>query len=229
MHNSKLTFVPLQTKQSVVSSQGRNALVRMMPASYSSKACGDKPKQNLLTYPVFPLKELLDRFLLSAQPLLTKEEFELQKKITEDFRDNEGEKLQALLEKVGKNDKNWLAPRWMETGYLKYRGPVTVYYSPGMTFPLQKFDNIDEYIDYVAKTIFGMGEFKIMVDEGKMPITKMGKHELDNSQFEKVYGTCRIPARGCDKIVYNPDSTHFVVMYKNHVRITYIRNIKFKT
>lgn len=218
----------MQAKQSVVSSHIQNALVKRMPASYSSKACGDKPKQNLLTYPVFPLNELLDRFMITAQPLLTKEEFEIQKKITEDFKDNEGDKLQTLLEKAAKKEKNWLTPRWVETGYLKYRGPVTVYYSPGMTFPQLKFDNIDQYIDYVAKTIYGMGEFKIMVDEGKMPITKMGKLELDNSQFEKVYGTCRIPARGCDEIVYNPKSTHFVVLYKNHVRILLEKNI-FKT
>lgn len=194
----------------------------MKPASanYSNKAAGDnKPKQNLLPYPVLPLNELLDRFLLTAQPVLTEQEFELQKKITKEFKDNEGDQLQELLEKVGKEEKNWLGHRWQKTAYLKYRDPVTVYVSPGMTFPLQKFNNVEEYIEFVAKAIHGLGEFKIMTDEGKIPVAKIGKNELDNGQFGLVYGTCRVPARICDKISYNPDSKHFIVMYKNNVRI----------
>lgn len=189
-------------------------------ASYSSKASGDnKLKQNLLPYPVLPLAETLERFLLTAQPLLTEKEFELQKKITKEFKDKEGDELQELLEKVGKEEKNWLGHRWQKTAYLKYRDPVTVYVSPGMTFPLQKFNNTEEYIDFVAKAIHGLGEFKLVTDEGKIPVAKIGKNELDNGQFGLVYGTCRIPARTCDKMSYNPCSKHFVVMYKNNVRI----------
>lgn len=189
-------------------------------ATYSSKASGDnKPKQNLLTYPVLPLDEVLERFMLTAQPVLTEQEFELQKKITKEFKKKEGDQLQELLEKVGKKEKNWLGQRWQKTAYLKYRDPVTVYVSPGMTFPLQKFNNIEEYIDFVAKSIHGLGEFKIITDEGKIPVAKIGKNELDNGQFGLVYGTCRIPARTCDKMSYNPCSKHFIVMYKNNVRI----------
>lgn len=192
-----------------------------MPASanYSNKAAGDnKPKQNLLPYPVLPLNETLERFMLTAQPVLTEQEFELQKKITKEFKDNEGDQLQELLEKVGKEEKNWLGHRWQKTAYLKYRDPVTVFVSPGMTFPLQKFNNVEEYIEFVAKAIHGLGEFKIITDEGKIPVAKIGKNELDNGQFGLVYGTCRVPARICDKISYNPCSKHFIVMYKNNVR-----------
>ncbi|KAH8400511.1 hypothetical protein KR222_002554, partial [Zaprionus bogoriensis] len=201
-----------------VNSQIPNAVARLLPASYSSKAGGDceKRSQNLLTYPVLPLGETLERFMLTAQPLLTPKEFELQREITEDFKDKEGDKLQALLEEAGKKEKNWLAQRWQTTAYLKYRDPVTVFVSPGMTFPKQNFQSQIEYIDYTAKVIHGLGEFKGIVDEGNIPVVKMGKNELDNSQFGKVFGTCRIPVRAKDELVYNPCSKHFVVIYKNH-------------
>ncbi|XP_064554016.1 carnitine O-acetyltransferase-like isoform X2 [Drosophila montana] len=211
------------TKCSIKANQSSNVLVKLLPASYGSKSSeqpqrrlNTAPKQNLLKYHVLPLDETLDRFLCSVQPLLTPEEFEQQKEITEEFRDKEGDQLQALLEEAGKKESNWLAGRWLKSAYLQYRDPVTVYVSPGMTFPAQKFYDKRAFVNYTAKVIFGLGEFKGIVDTGKIPVVKMGKNELDNSQFGKVFGTCRIPRRGTDEIVYNPCSKHVVVIYKNH-------------
>ncbi|EDW63427.2 carnitine O-acetyltransferase isoform X1 [Drosophila virilis] len=220
--NSRGVFWNL-TKCSIKANQTSNVLVKLLPASFGSKSSEQSqvpqngaPKQNLLKYHVLPLNETLDRFLCSVQPLLTTEEFRQQRKITEEFRDKEGDELQTLLEEVGKNENNWLAGRWLKAAYLQYRDPVTVYVSPGMTFPPQKFINESAFVNYTAKVIFGLGEFKSIVDSGKIPVVKMGKNELDNSQFGKVFGTCRIPRRGTDEIVYNPCSKHVVVIYKNH-------------
>ncbi|KAH8376864.1 hypothetical protein KR093_001782, partial [Drosophila rubida] len=170
----------------------------------------------LLKYPVQPLNETLDRFMLSAQPHLTPEEFAKQEEVTQEFQENDGAKLQELLEEAGKNEVNWLAQRWLVNAYLKYRDPVTVYTSPGMTFPYHKFNDMSEFVKYTATVIHGLGEFKGIVDTGEIPVVKMGKNELDNSQFERVFGTCRIPAEGTDCIVYNPSSDYIVVIYKNH-------------
>ncbi|KAH8376863.1 hypothetical protein KR093_001780, partial [Drosophila rubida] len=171
---------------------------------------------NLLKYPVLPLNETLDRFMLTVEPLLTPKEFAKQKEINQNFKEKEGELLQVLLEDVGKCEKNWMAQRWLTNAYLKYRDPVTVYVSPGMTFPYHKFNDLKEFVKYTAKVIYGLGKFKAFVDTGEIPVVKMGKNELDNSQFGKVFGTCRIPARGTDRIVYNPCSDYIVVIYKNH-------------
>ncbi|EDV99010.1 carnitine O-acetyltransferase isoform X2 [Drosophila grimshawi] len=204
------------TKSSLKSNQSAsNGLVKLLPASYSSESAAE-PRQNLLKFHVLPLKETLDRFLCTVQPLLSASEYKNQLEITEKFKQNEGKQLQMLLESVGKDETNWLAHRWLTTAYMKYRDPVTVYSSPGMTFPLQKFNSPQDYIDYTAKVIFGLGEFKNIVDAGKIPIVKMGKNELDNSQFGKVFGTCRIPRPVQDDVEYNPNSKHVVVIYKNH-------------
>ncbi|XP_016950509.1 carnitine O-acetyltransferase [Drosophila biarmipes] len=201
-----------------VRQQMRNALVKkMLIASFSTtKEDSNSDQPNLLKYHVLPLEETLKRFMTTVEPLLTPEEMAKQKDITAKFLRREGSDLQKLLQAVGSKEKNWLAHRWLKVAYLQFRSPVTAFVSPGMTFPRQCFENEHEFVDYTSRVIFGLGEFNDMVHARKIPIVKMGAHELDNSQFGKVFGTCRIPRRTTDDIVYNPCSDYVVVIYKNH-------------
>lgn len=122
-----------------------------------------------------------------------------------------------------------MAQRWLKAAYLTYRDPVTVFSSPGMTFPMQQFKSAEDYYIYTAKLIQGLVKYKKVVDEGKVPVVKMGKNELDNSQFGAVYGTCRIPLPQQDTLEYHPKSQHIAVIYKNHVHkyitILYINDL----
>ncbi|XP_017073686.1 carnitine O-acetyltransferase isoform X1 [Drosophila eugracilis] len=206
------------TKSSLAQQSQTGIAKRALPASSYSPAKSNPTLEqpNLLKYHVLPLEETLNRFLTTVEPLLTAQELEQQKAITTDFAENQGRELQQLLEETGSKEKNWLAHRWLKTAYLQYRDPVTVFVSPGMTFPQQNFKDSQAFVDYTARVIFGLGEFNDMVHANKIQIVKMGKNELDNSQFGKVFGTCRIPRRGTDEIVYNPSSDYVVVIYKNH-------------
>lgn len=209
----------LQTKTSLIQ-QTKNAYDRqLLPVSYSStKEISSHSKQlNLLPYHVLPLEETLNRFMTTVEPLLTPTELKQQMKITEEFLNGKGSELQKLLEDVGSKEKNWLADRWLNAAYLQYRSPVTVFVSPGMTFPRQNFKDVHAFVSYTSKVIFCLGEFNNIIQADKIPIVKMGNNELDNSQFGKVFGTCRIPRRSTDEIVYNPYSDYVVVIYKNHV------------
>ncbi|XP_036674716.3 carnitine O-acetyltransferase [Drosophila suzukii] len=201
-----------------VRQQIRNAAVKkMLIASFSTtKEHSNSEQPNLLKYHVIPLEETLKRFLTTVEPLLTPEEMAKQKDLTVKFLRREGSDLQKLLQKVGSKEKNWLAHRWLKVAYLQFRSPVTAFVSPGMTFPKQCFENEHEFVDYTSRVIFGLGEFNDMVHAKKIPIVKMGANELDNSQFGKVFGTCRIPRRTTDDIVYNPCSDYVVVIYNNH-------------
>lgn len=176
-------------------------------------------KQNLLRYPAFPLKDTLEKFLKTVEPLLNACDLVETKEAVKKFETGDGPELQALLEKAAKCEQNWLSRRWLQSAYLQYRDPVTVYVSPGMSFPQQKFENDDAFLDYVVKVIYSLARYKQIIDAGQIPIVKMGQYELDNSQFSKVYGTCRIPQKGEDKLEYHPKSTHVVVLYKNHVSL----------
>lgn len=174
-------------------------------------------RQNLLKFPALKLEETIPKFLKTAEPHLTKEEFEETKRLAKEFQTKDGAELQKILEKVAESQENWLAPRWLSAAYLTYRDPVTVFSSPGMTFPLQHFKTSHDYYLYTAKLIQGLVKYKKVVDDGKVPVVKMGKNELDNSQFSAVYGTCRIPLPEKDALEYHPKSQHIAVVYKNHV------------
>uniref|UniRef100_A0A6P4FG09 Carnitine O-acetyltransferase isoform X1 n=2 Tax=Drosophila rhopaloa TaxID=1041015 RepID=A0A6P4FG09_DRORH len=205
------------TKSSLAQESQNGIAKRVLPARYSTavkSATSEQP--NLLKYHVLPLEETLNRFMATVEPLLTPEELEQQKAITAQFLKKQGRDLQQLLEETGSKEKNWLAHRWLKAAYLQYRSPVTVFVSPGMTFPKQNFKDSHAFVDYTARVIFGLGEFNDMVHADQIPIVKMGKNELDNSQFGKVFGTCRIPRKGTDEIVYNPSSDYVVVIFRNH-------------
>ncbi|XP_036321459.1 carnitine O-acetyltransferase isoform X2 [Rhagoletis pomonella] len=173
-------------------------------------------KQNLLRYPAFPLKDTLETFLKTVEPVINACELVETKEAIKKFEAGEGAELQKLLEKAAICEENWLAKRWLRAAYLQYRAPVTVFVSPGMTFPPQRFENDEDFLNYAGKVVYSMARYKQIIDAGEIPVLKMGKYELDNSQFGKVYGTCRIPQKVEDALEYNPKSLHVVVLYKNH-------------
>lgn len=44
---------------------------------------------------------------------------------------------------------------------------------------------------------------------------------LDMAQYNKIFGTCRIPRPKRDELVYNSNSKHIIVIHNNNVSITY--------
>lgn len=175
-----------------------------------------KPTQRLLWYPVFPLDKTIEKFLETTKPLLTDEEFACTQKASEDFLKDCGKELQELLQDAAEESPNWLADRWLKAAYLQYRDPVVIYSSPGMTFPHKIFCSDCEFCEYAAKVIYGMLLYKKSIDEHKIPIVKMGENELDNSQFYKVFGTCRVPDNKEDYLKFCSKSNYVVVIYKNN-------------
>ncbi|XP_065358406.1 carnitine O-acetyltransferase isoform X3 [Calliphora vicina] len=211
-----LTNLTKNALYSTPSKASRALCATMLPSKSQSYSTEPKQRQTLLKFPALKLEETLPKFLKSIEPHLTKDELAETKRITEEFQQKDGAELQKILEKVAESEENWLAHRWLKAAYLTYRDPVTVFSSPGMTFPMQEFKSSEDYYMYTAKLIQGLVKYKKVVDDGKVPVVKMGKNELDNSQFGAVYGTCRIPLPQQDALEYHPKSQHIAVIYKNH-------------
>ena len=53
---------------------------------------------------------------------------------------------------------------WENTAYFKFRMPVVVWSSPGLVFPLQKFDSTQDQLNYAAKMIAGALDYKKLID-----------------------------------------------------------------
>ncbi|XP_050691120.1 carnitine O-acetyltransferase-like isoform X3 [Eriocheir sinensis] len=181
---------------------------------------GDPPA--LPQLPVPQLQETLQKYLKTVKPLVTEEEYMVTEEIVKKFGniDGIGQKLQQKLEERKKNTENWLSDWWINAAYLDCRGPLVVWSSPGLVFPLQEFKTLDDQLNYAAKVIAGTLDYKIMVDEKTVPVDRMGKDILDMSQYFKILGTCRIPGVTRDTIrFYGQEADppkHIVVAHNNH-------------
>ncbi|XP_016968645.1 choline O-acetyltransferase [Drosophila biarmipes] len=184
------------------------------PRSSESRDSNVKPE--LKRFPALPLKQSLASYISSIEPLLTEEEFKEEQKIAKKFAENEGAQLQELLEEEAERCSNWLTPRWTRSAYLTYQAPLTVFSSPGLSFPIQEFTEPNQFLNFTAKAIHAICEFKKLVDQDQIPVVKMGKNHLDNSQFCKIFGTVRKPGRFCDTIEQNRDADYVVVVYNNN-------------
>lgn len=173
-------------------------------------------KSGLLQYPVQSLDETLAKLLITSEPFLSKSELREAKLEIINFKNGVGTILQNYLEALASKEENWLSDRWLRTAYLSYRETVVVYSSPGMIFPTQTFKSDEDYLQYTSRVIYGALKYKELIDNNLIPTFKMKNIPLDNSQFYKIFGTCRIPCKNIDKMQYNPDSKHIVIIYKNN-------------
>ncbi|XP_063838856.1 carnitine O-acetyltransferase isoform X2 [Ostrinia nubilalis] len=172
--------------------------------------------QNLPRLPVPKLSDTLDKYLKTVRPHLNDTEFSQTTKLVKSFESGEGKQLQSLLESRAEKHLNWLEEWWLNTAYLEYRDPVVVYSSPGLVFPFRKFNNQNDQLQYAAKTLLAVLEYKALIDGNKIPVEMMGKNPLDMSQYRKIFGTCRIPGEKRDKLSYN-DSKYVTVIHNNHI------------
>lgn len=166
--------------------------------------------------PVPYLEDTLKRFLITTEPFLTKDEYQTTKNLCRDFEKGVGAKLQNYLIERSNKREDWMAEWWVKYAYLAYRDPVVVYSNPGLAFPKFNIKNLNDQIDYAARMVFIALQYKKLVDDNKIPQEKMGKALLDMGQYNRIFGTCRIPARDIDKIEYHPTSKHIGLFYKNN-------------
>lgn len=186
-------------------------------ANYTSAKAETKSNiQNLPRLPVPRLSDTLDKYLKTVRPHLNDDEFSNTTKLVKSFENGEGKNLQNLLEKRAQQHLNWLEDWWLNTAYLEYRDPVVVYSSPGLVFPFRKFQSRNDQLQYAAKTLLAVLDYKSLIDGNKIPVEMMGKSPLDMAQYKKVFGTCRIPSQKRDKMSYN-DSKYVTVIHNNHI------------
>ncbi|XP_022123060.2 carnitine O-acetyltransferase isoform X1 [Pieris rapae] len=174
--------------------------------------------QNLPQLPVPKLEDTVNKYLKTVRPFLNENEFSNTSKLMNNFASEGGigQKLQSLLENRATKHINWLEEWWLNTAYLEYRDPVVVFSSPGLVFPLRKFSNQTEQLEYAAKTLLAAVNYKSLIDNDKIPLEMMGKNPLDMSQYKKIFGTCRIPHPKRDKLSFN-NSKYVTVIHNNHL------------
>jgi len=171
----------------------------------------------LPSLPVPKLNDTLTKFLETVEPHLSPEALAKTRQKVQRFGapGGVGEQLQKLLEKRASVTENWLSDWWLQCAYLQYRDPVVVWSSPGLVWPQRKFTSEQDRIRFAAKVISAALQYKGRIDNKEIPAEFMGKSALDMAQYEKIFGTCRIPGVPGDSMQYNPESKHIVLVIDN--------------
>ncbi|XP_055628400.1 carnitine O-acetyltransferase [Toxorhynchites rutilus septentrionalis] len=167
--------------------------------------------------PLPKLEDTMNKLLRTIEPHVNQEGYAKSKSSIEKFMapGGVGAQLQKLLEERAAKKKNWLSDWWLQSAYLEYRDPVIIYSSPGLVFPKLRYTDVDGQLQYAAKIVFGALLYKRMIDRGQIKAEMMGKAPLDMSQYKKIFGTCRVPGKPADSLLFAPDSSHIVVASNN--------------
>ncbi|GFO45679.1 carnitine o-acetyltransferase [Plakobranchus ocellatus] len=171
--------------------------------------------------PVPPLEQTLNRYLDTCRPLLDDQQFKSTSEIVQKFKEKEGPELQKMLEERATEHTNWLSDWWKSVAYLDSRLPV-VLVNPGFYLPRQSFRGKQEQIDFTARMIAGLLDYKMMLDDQTLPVDTMGGKPLCMVQYYQLLNACRIPGLKKDTHVHIPptDSVqprHINIMHNNHI------------
>nr|XP_034990942.1 carnitine O-palmitoyltransferase 1, brain isoform isoform X2 [Zootoca vivipara] len=163
--------------------------------------------------PVPALKDTMQRYLESARPLTTDDEFQRMAGLARDFERTLGPRLQWYLRLKSWWASNYVSDWWEEYVYLRSRGPLMVnsnYY--GMDFiyvtptPIQaaRAGNLVHAMLLYRR--------KLTREEIK-PLIIQGGRPMCSAQYERMFNTTRVPGMEGDTIQHLRDSKHIAVYH----------------
>ncbi|XP_065051826.1 carnitine O-acetyltransferase-like isoform X1 [Rhopilema esculentum] len=173
-------------------------------------------EMSLPRLPVPPLRQTINKYLLSVQPLLNQREFQATQNAAEKFLQpgGIGKSLQKGLVRRSKQVENWLKEWHDDESYFRPDTPVIFNASPGIAFPKQTFSSNLDYLRYAATAVKAVLEFKSLIDyEGlQTDISRSRPTAMD--QYGKILSSCRVPHPRKDYLVTSRgmNSRHIIVM-----------------
>ncbi|RUS69518.1 hypothetical protein EGW08_022718 [Elysia chlorotica] len=191
------------------------------PARLAVKGRTFSVQTSLPRLPVPALEQTLNRYLDTCRPLLDDQQFKTTSELVQKFKEKEGPELQKLLEERATKHTNWLSDWWKSVAYLDSRLPVVVV-NPGFYMPRQSYRGKQEQIDFTARLLAGLLDYKIMLDEQTLPVDTMAGKPLCMVQHYQLLNACRIPGMKKDTHVHIPPTDanqprHITLIHNNHI------------
>lgn len=175
-------------------------------------------QNSLPRQPVPPLEDTCARYLKSVQPLMEDKEFDEMKILVDQFKNGPGKKMQRYLYLKSWWATNYVTDWWEQYVYLYGRSSIMInsnYYA---------CDNMKAVSKLLPASRAGMLTHSAMrmkrdiENERLKPLIIMGLIPLCSAQYERVFGTCRIPGQEADKILHcsGAESRFIVVNNMGH-------------
>ncbi|XP_013419196.1 carnitine O-palmitoyltransferase 1, liver isoform-like [Lingula anatina] len=170
--------------------------------------------QNVLPrLPVPSLEQTCHKYLLSVKPLLTEAEYAQTKQVVEQFKQNEGPKLQGYLKLRAWNKVNWLSEWWNDLAYLYQRSPIAInsnYYcldseALPTNNPIARAANMIHY-GVLFHDLIHTERLPVLLANGLVPVCMDG--------YRYMFNACRIPGLEKDTLHNFPASNFVIVIRK---------------
>ncbi|XP_033124232.1 carnitine O-palmitoyltransferase 1, liver isoform-like [Anneissia japonica] len=200
------------TKQSWITLLWGAAMRLITGPSPSTFSC----QQSLPRMPVPCLPATIRKFMKSIKPLVSQEQYEQFKREGKEFEQKVAPKLQNFLHLKSWWAQNYVTDWWEKYVYLMNRSPIHIncnYYG---------LDNViwkpTEFQCARAGAVAHMHMcFKRLLEREQLPAMRIRNTiSVCMSQYERAYGTTRIPGEEIDDLVHvdSSQSKHIVVMRK---------------
>ncbi|XP_038619952.1 carnitine O-palmitoyltransferase 1, liver isoform [Tachyglossus aculeatus] len=165
--------------------------------------------------PVPAVKDTVNRYLESVQPLMNEENFKRMDSLAKDFAINLGPKLQWYLKLKSWWATNYVSDWWEEYIYLRGRGPIMVnsnYFAMDLLYVIPTHLQAAR----AGNAIHAILLYRKKLDREEIkPILLLGSTvPLCSAQWERMFNTSRIPGEETDVIQHVKDSKHIVVYHR---------------
>lgn len=192
----------------------QNTLPRLpVPRLTASEPISDKHKVDAKYEPTLP------RWLQSLKAVYSGAEFEKIAAVTHEFgrSGGVGERLSAALRERADAfpDSSWLAKWWWSWAYMGYRDSVVINVSYHYIF--DAFPNAATQTERAALMALNFARAMLAIQQETLQPDEIRKIPQCMASYKNMFGTCRIPAKPDDYLVYAPPSEcrHIIVACKN--------------
>uniref|UniRef100_A0A183BIZ0 Carn_acyltransf domain-containing protein n=1 Tax=Globodera pallida TaxID=36090 RepID=A0A183BIZ0_GLOPA len=139
----------------------------------------------------------------------------------------EGRTLQKELKRYAKQNKHtsYISEPWFDM-YLGSRVPCPINFNPFMMFAPDPDPSYNDQLIRATNLVISCGRFKKAVTPKHLKgfaairwlvaAVAFKAYPLDMSQYQSLFGGCRIPQRGKDRLHHNRNSKHFVVAHQGN-------------
>ncbi|CAG8475618.1 4898_t:CDS:2 [Cetraspora pellucida] len=168
-------------------------------------------QDNLPKLPIPPLEDTLRRFLSAVKPLQREKDHLQTITAVEQFLQNEGPKLQEKLQSYATDKSSYIEEFWYDS-YLNYSDPVVLNLNPFFVLADDLNSAKNNQVSRAASLIHSSLNFIHALRTEKLEPDMFRGKPLDMSQFQRMFGTARLPTEnGC---IMNTDneSRHIVVL-----------------
>eukprot|EP01114_Cavostelium_apophysatum_P012779 TRINITY_DN2942_c0_g1_i4.p1 TRINITY_DN2942_c0_g1~~TRINITY_DN2942_c0_g1_i4.p1 ORF type:complete len:627 (+),score=164.81 TRINITY_DN2942_c0_g1_i4:91-1971(+) len=179
-------------------------------------------QDSLPPLPVPALESILDKYLKSVVPALTKEEYENTERIVRNFAKSEdAQRLHRKLQERSKElwslpeKKNWLEDWWFQYAYLIWPDPIPVSSNYYMVFNEEVIKKNEPQALQAAKMLKSLLFARGVLKREEIPAEYMGKTPLCMNQYRAIFTTARIPGENQDVLLNTEPTSKVTVLYRS--------------